>query len=114
MPTKKKREPITFNLNDDRYDKPVRYLKRHRAYLTTLQDKTRSQPGLYDVTPEHGDRAVPKGIVQVKDGMALKGRLVKVYGAFLYHPSYSGNLLYSIFIDDYSTLDDAISAVLER
>jgi hypothetical protein len=46
------------------YDKPFRYNKKAGAYVVTIQRPTKSQAGIYEVTLEHGDRAVPHGYVE--------------------------------------------------
>lgn len=103
MPTKK-HGPVTFNLSDNRYDKPFRYLKKHKAYLVTLQTKTRKQPAIYDVVPDGGDRALPKGIIQTENRM---------FHAFLY-PPVSTDLYLTKPVGDFYTLDDAIASILSH
>jgi|WetSurMetagenome_2_1015567.scaffolds.fasta_scaffold776724_2 hypothetical protein len=101
----KKRSSAPFMPSDNRYDKPFKYVKQHRAYVVTLQKKTSRQPGLYDVVPEHGDRAVPKGVVRAQpDGS---------FEAFLYHPAFSADLLMVRPIDDFAELDAAVVAILD-
>jgi hypothetical protein len=41
----------------------IKYLKKHDAYLVTLQTETRDRPGLTDVVPGYGDIAIPKGFI---------------------------------------------------
>ncbi len=94
------------SITDNRYDKPFRYVKRHRAYLVTLQKQTKSQPVMYDVTPEHGDRAIPKGIIE-------KGRRDDFFHAYLYVPGYAGRYDKARRLDLFPTLDAAIAAILE-
>jgi len=102
---KKHRRPVVFELTDNRYDKPFRYSKKLNAYIVTLQDKTRSQPGIYDVVPDGGDRALPKGIVQTKPN--------RVFLAFLYHPAFHADLYKTRPVGDFGSLDEAASAILE-
>lgn len=103
MPPKKTR-PVTFSPSDSRYDKPFRYLREHRAYVTTLQTKTKRHLGFYDVTPDGGDRAVPKGIVEAGEDGAFR--------AYLYHPAYSAELSKVQLIGKHRTLDEAIASIL--
>lgn len=104
MPAKK-HGPVTFNLSDNRYDKPFRYLRDHRAYLVTLQTRTKKQPALYDVVPEQGDRAVPKGLVeQTPDGDTFR--------TYLYHPAFSADLLKLRPVGDFFTLNEAVAHIM--
>ncbi len=91
---------------DSRYDKPFKYLKSHDCYLVTLQKKTAQQPGLYDVVPGYGDRAIPKGIIQVKSG--------RHFEAYLYRPGYAADLLMATPLADFFTLDAAISHIMAQ
>lgn len=105
MSKKKPRRHVVFELSDLRYDKPFRYSNKLGCYVVTLQDKTKSLPGLYDVVPDGGDRALPKGIVQASfDG---------VFHAFLYHPAFHGDLLMARPIGDFGSRDEAVAAVLD-
>lgn len=105
MLKKKRRSPIVFELSDNRYDKPFVFSRKLGGYIVTLQDKTKSRAGLYDVVPDGGDRAIPKGIVQSSyDG---------VFHAFLYHPAFHGDLLAARPIGDFESRDEAVIAILE-
>ena len=104
-PVRGKPEPIVASLSDNRYDKPFRYLKKHRAYLVTLQDMTSARPGMYDVVPEGGDRALPKGIIE-------KSKKGSLYHAFLYAPGYSARYDMVRRLAEASTLGEAIEAIL--
>jgi hypothetical protein len=108
MPAKKQRSQSAkpFMPGDSRYDKPFRYLRNYDCYLVTLQKKTTKQPGLYDVIPGHGDRAIPKGIIQVKSNSSFE--------AYLYRPGFTADLLATIPLDDFPTLESAISYILEQ
>ena len=50
------------------YDLPVKYNKAARAYVVTVQMPTKQKLGVYEVTLEHGDRALPDGFVTAGDG----------------------------------------------
>jgi hypothetical protein len=102
---KKHRRPVVFELSDNRYDKPFRYSKKLNAYVVTLQDKTKSQPGIYDVVPDGGDRAVPRGVVQASQN--------GVFHSFLYHPAFHADLYATRPIGDFGNLDEAAAAILE-
>jgi hypothetical protein len=50
------------------YDLPVKYNKAARAYVVTVQTRTKKKLGVYEVTLEHGDRALPHGFVTAGEG----------------------------------------------
>jgi hypothetical protein len=104
MPAKK-RATVTYKPSDNRYDKPFRYLKKHDAYLVTLQTKATTHPELLDVVPGHGDRALPKGVV-------VRWHNIPKYRAFVYKPGYTGNVNQAIVLGDVDTLDEAVEAIL--
>jgi hypothetical protein len=104
-PVKGKRMPLKASLSDNRYDKPFKHLRKHSAYLVTMQDQTSGQSGMWDVTPEHGDRAVPKGIIE-------KSRSSSLYHAFLYNPSYAARYDMARRLGEYRSLDEAIAAIV--
>jgi len=85
------------------YDKHFKYLRKHKAYLVTLQRATRSQPGLYDVVPDGGDRAVPRGYVENSPGLYL---------AYHYRPAHSADMAMADPIAGFTTLDEAVDAIL--
>jgi hypothetical protein len=85
------------------YDRPFKYLKKHGAYLVTLRRPTRSQSGLYDVVPDGGDRAVPRGYIENPPGLYL---------AYHYHPAHAADVSGGDPIAGFTTLGEAVEAVL--
>lgn len=106
MPKQKHQSAKPFMPGDSRYDKPFRYVKRHACYLVTLQKMTSKQPALYDVVPGGGDRAIPKGIIQVKRNGPFE--------AYLYRPGFTADLLAAIPLGDFPNMDEAIDYILTR
>jgi hypothetical protein len=104
-PVRGRRSPVVASLQDDRYEKPFRYLPKLGAYLVTLQDMTATRPGMYDVVPEHGDRVLPKGIIE-------KAKKSMLYHAFLYDPRYAGRYDMVHRLAEASTLDEAVMAIV--
>jgi hypothetical protein len=45
------------------YDKPSKYNKAARAHVVTVQRLTKNKLGIYEVTLEHGDIALPHGFI---------------------------------------------------
>lgn len=107
MPKKKSTPKPPFNpATDSRYDRPFKFLKKHQAYLVTLDKKTSKRPGLYDVVPDGGDRAIPKGIVR----QSLAG----IFESYLYTPGHAGDLYLARPIGDFRDLDTAIAFILDQ
>lgn len=87
----------------NRYDHNPKYLKKHGAYLITLQKHSPRQPGIYDIVQDGGDRALPLGFVN---------REKNVYAAFHYSPLHNARVEHGQFIAAFTTMDEAIDAVL--
>ncbi len=83
--------------------KPLKYLKKHDCYLITLQAQTKRQPGLYDVKREAGS-ATPRGYVERTGG---------IFVAHLYHPAHSCDMTRSFLVAVFTTMDEAVQAVLD-
>lgn len=106
MPAKK-RTNVMYHPDDLRYDKPFKHLKRHDAYLVTLQTETNQFPGLSDVVPGYGDRALPKGVI-------LHFHSLPNYRVFIYKPGHVGDLDRAVEIGETPSLDEAIAAILSH
>jgi hypothetical protein len=102
MPTKKSE---VYLPNDNRYDKPFKYLRRHDAYLVTLQTQTAHRPELLDVVPGHGDRALPKGLI-------LRWRGYPNYRAFTYRPGHAGDVNNVVELGEAGSLDEVVQAIV--
>jgi len=81
------------------YDKPFTYNKQHRAYVVKVQDK----PDIWEVTLEHGDRALPHGMIHATSGQ----RTYRHYIAFLYKPDRDNPTR----IDEFNSREHAIGAI---
>jgi hypothetical protein len=102
MPRKKQ---VTYLPSDNRYDKPFKYLRKHDAYLVTLQTQTARLPEMLDVVPGHGDRALPKGLV-------VQWRSHPNYRAFAYKPGHAADVDDVVELGDSGSLDEVITAIL--
>lgn len=107
-----RREPVVASLTDDPYSKPFKFLPRHGAYLVTLQDMTSTKPGMYDVVPESGDRALPKGIIEQTRLTTKRLATLPRFHAFLYQPGHAGRYDLSRRLGEFHTIDEAIEAIL--
>lgn len=104
-PVRGRRLPVVASPSDDRYGKPFKFLPRLGAYLVTLQDQTASLPGMYDVVPEGGDRALPKGVIE-------KSKKSSYYHFYLYDPRYNARYDMAHRLGESTTLEGAVSAIL--
>jgi hypothetical protein len=85
------------------YDKPVRYDKSSDSYVVATQRATRSQPGIYEVTLSHGDRAVPHGYVaKVTENH---------FSTYLFAPGHAASYEHAYKVGTSATLREAISDV---
>jgi len=101
-----KKQKITYLPGDGRYNKPFKYLKKHDAYLVTLQTETHELPGLTDVVPGYGDRALPKGVIWHWSHQSPNYRIL------IYKPGHAANIDQAEEIGESTTLDEAVEAIL--
>ena len=87
-----------------RYDHPVKYNKAAAAYVVTIQKSTKNQPGLYEVTLAHGDRAIPNGYVEKLPGQDL-------YHTYMFAPGFAGSYEHARVIGTSVSLQEAIGDV---
>jgi hypothetical protein len=85
------------------YDLPVKYNKAARAYVVEKQRRTTRNPGCYEVTLEHGDRALPQGFV---------ASVAKtMYHTYMFTPGHAGSYAKAILVGKSSTMQEAIEDV---
>ena len=87
-----------------RYNKPVKYNKASDCYVVVQQRATRNQPGLYEVTLSHGDRAIPNGYVKKLPGQ-------KLYHTYMFAPGYAGSYEHAHVVGTSVGLQEAIADV---
>lgn len=85
------------------YDLPVKYNKAARAYVVTRQKPGKGKPGFYEVTLEHGDRAIPHGYV------AAIGK--DLFQTFMFSPGHSGSYEHATKVGQSTTKQEAIEDV---
>jgi hypothetical protein len=86
------------------YDQPIKYNKATDAYVVTMQRGTRNQPGIYEVTLAHGDRAIPDGYVEKLPGQHL-------YHTYMFAPGYAGSYEHANVVGTSVSLQEAIADV---